>query len=1005
MSDVVRQIPFGALMDWALSEYGEEGSVFGVSKHFIEPENADSFYEIFGSRVTLPFGPAAGPHTQLAQNLIAGYVAGARFFELKTVQKLDGEDLPVSKPCILAGDEGYNVEWSTELYVPQAMDEYIKGWFAVKLLCRELGLGRDDGFIFNMSVGYDLEGIMSDKIDYFIEGLKNAENTDSWKSCKAWATRNVSRFKRVDTEFIESISPRVSNSITLSTLHGCPPDEIERIATYLMSEKGLHTFIKCNPTLLGYEFARSTLDNLGFDYVSFGDHHFKADLQFEDAVPMISRLQVLARGQGLEFGVKLTNTFPVKITENELPGEEMYMSGRSLFPLSIEVANRLSKAFDGKLHISFSGGVDVRNIIDVLDTGIWPITLATTLLKPGGYERLHQIACELSLEHNRGFNTQKIKMFERIELEKLKILASKACKENKESLYFKSHITQNRKLKDKAPILDCFIASCQSGCPFGQDVPAYLRLMDEGKDLEALRVIFEKNPLPNITGTICSHNCMSKCTRNFYEGCVDVRGAKLEVTQNVFDKLCDEVEGSGERVERVAVVGGGPAGLSSAYFLARSGYKVTIFERESSLGGLVSHVIPDFRIAKDIIDTDLELLRKYDVEFRLNTEINDLETLKLQGFKHIVIAVGASSPLKLKLKVGEEVEAIELLKKFKRTPNMNFREHVAVVGGGNTAIDAARAALRVKGVKTVSIVYRRSKRYMPADFEELEIALEEGVIIRELLSPISHEDGQLICEVMELGEYDSSGRRKSAPTGQMTTIRADTVVSAIGNKIERSFFEKLGIAISDNGGVVVNTETLETSLDNVYVIGDANLGPSTVAEAIADAAKCASAIANIDFEKYADLNISKKINLVKSKQGIHYHINSDVSEFTRCLECSTICELCVQVCPNRANISVALNDRRQVVHVDSMCNECGNCEVFCPYSGAPYLDKFSVFASIEDFDNSENNGVVFFESGKRMVRIDGFVHECLDDCDVPYDICALIEVLEGKNYYRLLYSI
>ena len=181
MSDIMRQIPFGQLMDWALSEYRSDGSVFGVRKLFStisgDENTLENCPELFGEKLELPFGPAAGPHTQLAQNLVASYVAGARFFELKTVQVLDGEDLPVSKPCILAKDEGYNVEWSTELYIPQALEEYIKGWYAIKLLSRELNLGNENGFIFNMSVGYDLEGIKTPKIDNFIEGLKDAENT------------------------------------------------------------------------------------------------------------------------------------------------------------------------------------------------------------------------------------------------------------------------------------------------------------------------------------------------------------------------------------------------------------------------------------------------------------------------------------------------------------------------------------------------------------------------------------------------------------------------------------------------------------------------------------------------------------------------------------------------------------------------------------------------------------------------------------------------------------
>jgi len=998
MSDRMRQISFGALMNWVLTEYSSEGSVFGVFKHFREKDNVKGCYEIFGSRVSLPFGPAAGPHTQLAQNLIAGYVAGARFFELKTVQFLDGEDLPVSKPCILAEDEGYNVEWSTELYVPQAMDEYIKGWFAIKLLSREFGLGADDGFIFNMSVGYDLDGIKSEKIDNFIEGLKNAGNTEPWKVCKDWALENVSRFKNVDKEFIDSISPKICNSIALSTLHGCPPEEIERIATYLIREKGLHTFIKCNPTLLGFEFARNTLDRLGFDYIAFDDHHFKADLQFEDAVPMLGRLQAMAAEQGLDFGVKLTNTFPVKITESELPGEEMYMSGRSLFPLSIEVANRLSAAFDGKLQISFSGGVDVRNIRDVLDTGIWPITFATTLLKPGGYERLHQIASELS---DTSLSLPSVK-FRSVDTKRLGKLASKVCKENNESVYSKRLTTKaDRKVKEKAPILDCFIAPCQSGCPFGQDVPAYLRLMDEGKALKALNVIVERNPLPNITGLICSHNCMSKCTRDFYERSVDIRGVKLDAATSAFGQLLDEIEGSNERISRVAVVGGGPAGLSCAYFLARSGYNVTIFERENTLGGLVTHVIPEFRIGNDVINRDLALIEAYGVDIRLNTEINDIKALQTEGFEHIVLAIGADLPIHLNLQVGVGIEAINLLKKLKRTSNVSLGKRVAVVGGGNTALDTARAALRAPGVSEVSLIYRRTKRYMPADSEELELALEEGVKVFELLSPLSHENGVLLCEVMMSGEFDSSGRRGSIGTGETVEIEADTVVSAIGNSVRVDFFKQLGLSVSDRGKVVVNPETMESMSQNVYVIGDSFRGPATVAEAISDAAKCASAIAGIRFDKYADLNISTENQRVKGKKGIHYQCDSQISEFERCLECPSVCQLCVDVCPNRANVNIVVNGRSQVFHVDFMCNECGNCKIFCPYSGAPYTDKFTLFISKEDFIDSENNGVLFGENGNYSIRLDGRVFDSSSESIVPDEILDLIRALEARTEIAL----
>ena len=396
MSDIMRPIPFSQLMNWIIEEHKTQGAVFGVRK--MVTTNQEGALPIFDERIETPFGPAAGPNTQLAQNIVASYVAGSRFFELKTVQVMDGEELSkcVNKPCIVAQDECYNCEWSTELEVPQAFAEYVKAWFACHLIAREYGLGSPDGFVFNMSVGYDLEGIKSPKVDAYIEGMKDASGSEVWNECRTWALANLDKFEHVDAAFVESIPARVSNSITESTLHGCPPAEIERIATYLITEKGLNTYIKCNPTLLGYEFARQRLNELGFDYIVFDDTHFREDLQWADAVPMFERLIVLCAERGLEFGVKLTNTFPVDVTRNELPSTEMYMSGRSLFSLTIEAARRITEQFDGKLRISYSGGATVYNIRALYDASIWPVTLATDVLKPGGYERFSQMAGEFA---------------------------------------------------------------------------------------------------------------------------------------------------------------------------------------------------------------------------------------------------------------------------------------------------------------------------------------------------------------------------------------------------------------------------------------------------------------------------------------------------------------------------------------------------------------------------------------------------------------------------------
>jgi len=399
MSEIMRPMPFDQLMNWALEEYRLEGRIFGIQKEKFYHNTSGSYMEIFGERLSSPVGPAAGPNSQLSQNIIAAYLAGSRFVELKTVQNMDGAELRacVARPCINAEDEGYNVEWSTELTVQQAYEEYVKAWLAIHALAKEFDISSEKDFAFNMSVGYDLDGIKLEKIDSYIEGMKDATGRPVFEDGKAWLLDNISRFNNLTKEDVNSISSQISGSVTLSTLHGCPPEEIERIAKYLLEEKHVHTFVKCNPTLLGYETARKLLDGMGYSYIQFYDHHFNADLQYADAVSMLHRLKDYAKREICPL-VKITNTFPVDIARNELPGEEMYMSGRSLFPLSINVANRLCQEFDGKLPISYSGGADAMNIEDIYSLGIRPITVATTILKPGGYERIRQLA-EI-LEHD-----------------------------------------------------------------------------------------------------------------------------------------------------------------------------------------------------------------------------------------------------------------------------------------------------------------------------------------------------------------------------------------------------------------------------------------------------------------------------------------------------------------------------------------------------------------------------------------------------------------------------
>lgn len=960
MSEVMTPMSFEQLVEWVLQEKKKRGTVFG--QHHAYRADGTHNRTMFGRTLETPIGPAAGPHTQMTQNIVAAYYAGSRFFELKTVQIMDGEELAacINRPCIKADDEGYNCEWSTELTVPQAMEEYIKAWFLLKVIAKEFGLGDMNGFQFNVSVGYDLAGIQSPKVDTFLNSMKHAEDTEIFKNCKAYLLEHADWFEHVTTEDIEQIPPGICNSVTLSTLHGCPPQEIERIAMYLLTEKGFHTFVKCNPTLLGYEFARKTMDEMGYDYIQFGDFHFKDDLQYEDAVPMLTRLMNTAKERNLEFGVKITNTFPVDVKQNELPSEEMYMSGKSLYPLSISLAAKLAKEFDGRLRISYSGGADYYNIERIVDAGIWPVTVATTLLKPGGYQRLTQMAKLLDKENAP---------FEKVDAESAGKLAEEAVKDPHHVKAMKP--LPSRKMKKEVPLMDCFVAPCKEGCPIHQDITTYLQLVGEEKYEEAMEVITEKNPLPFITGTICAHNCMSKCTRNFYETPVHIREMKLKAAENGYEALLEKLPVPAvTKAGKAAVIGGGPAGMAAAYFLRKGGMEVTLFEAKESLGGVVRHVIPPFRISEDAIEKDAEILRKMQVDIRCNTKVESLEELKKQGYTKIVLAVGAPVQGSLKLESGMPKNALEFLAEFKQTDGkVSLGKHVVVIGGGNTAMDTARAAKRNAGVEHVYLIYRRTRRYMPADEEELVMALEDGVEFKELLSPVKLENGQLFCKVMQLSDYDVSGRRGVTETGETVWVPADTVIAAVGEKVPTDWYQANGLAVSEKGRLYVDEKTLKTSDDNVYAAGDGLYGPATVVEAIRDGRKVAEAIAGEvlarDFDKLAE---EEK---VYAKRGVLKEEQKETKEAGRCLGCSTICENCVEVCPNRANIAIQVPgmEKHQIIHVDYLCNECGNCKSFCPYSSAPYLDKFTLFETEADMENSKNQGFAVLDQETRRCKV------------------------------------
>ncbi|HPY44754.1 MAG TPA: putative selenate reductase subunit YgfK [Sphaerochaeta sp.] len=1052
MSDIMRPVPFVELLHRIVNEYRNHGSIFSISEDLFYHDKGEKKLSIFGQTCSTALGPAAGPHTQLAQNIVASYLVGGRFIELKTVQILD--TLEVDKPCIDARDEGYNVEWSTEFTLPKAADEYIKAWYILHVLDvtlndREFG---KPSFIFNMSVGYNLEGIKTPRMQAFIDTMIDAGKDERFARYRneletllkeglfegtPWEGKEEKLLRTID-----KISPNLTPSVTLSTMHGCPPAEIEAICSYMLTEKRLNTFVKLNPTLLGYENVRRILDNLGYDYITLKQESFDNDLQYPDAVKMLHRLVDLAKEKGLGFGVKLTNTLGSVNDQEQLPGEEMYMSGRALLPLSTNVGLLLSKEFDGKLPISYSGGATAVNVKALFECGIHPITLATDMLKPGGYTRLKQMV-EI-LESSDGWKRETIDVpaLEKLVADIQDGLYTATAKE------FRG--TDSIKIHEQLPLVDCYVAPCVNACAIHQDIPEYVQLVGEGRYGEALSVIYEKNALPAITSHICDHQCQLHCTRMDYEGAVKIRDMKRIAVERGFADYLQLWEGATEKTEyRAAVIGAGPGGLSAAYFLARAGFDTTVYEREESAGGVVRHVIPGFRLPVEAIESDVEFIKAHGVEFHFGVDTKKLtvETLKKQGFTHIFYAIGSEIDNELTL-VGDRtrvITSLDFLGQFRKDPSKcALGKHVVVVGGGNTAMDGARAALRIPGVEHVSVIYRRTRAEMPADHEEFENARAEGAEFIYLANPEGFEGNMLTVRKMVLGEKDASGRRRPIPSDETFTIRADTMITAIGEKVDGKIFSWYGVPLNEKGWAITDQKSKASAIDGVYVIGDAQSGPSTVVRCIASARDAVEdAIDRIleaegveideeydeddhlhdedqpieelvaeEDEYFGELELRKSRILFSKLFGEQGFARREAD---RCMECSYICNKCVDVCPNRANVPIDLRNTGlfdnpfQILHLDAFCNECGNCETFCPYDGGPYKKKFTLFSRRDDFENSTNSGFLV-EDGSILIRVDGKLYPCELDKDgvlvgeeegLSDEVAAIVEEVFASYSYLL----
>ena len=397
---------------------------------------------------------------------------------------------------------------------------------------------------------------------------------------------------------------------------------------------------------------------------------------------------------------------------------------------------------------------------------------------------------------------------------------------------------------------DSGTAPCKTACPAHIAVQGYIKMAAEGRYLDALKLIKQDNPFPAVCGSICNRRCEDACTRGTIDSPVAIDEIKRFIAEQELNAETRYVPArrtyrasTEDYAEHIAVIGAGPAGMSCAYYLANMGYPVTVFEKNPVPGGMLTLGIPNFRLEKDVVNAEIEVLREMGVEFKCGVEVGKdvtLDELRAQGYKGFFLGIGAQKSSALRIP-GEELEGVFGGVEFMREVNLGNKpaigDKVAVIGGGNVAMDVCRTAVRL-GAKETYVVYRRSEDEMPADKMEVAEAKEEGVKFLFLNSPaeIIGEDGKvkaLKVEVMELGEPDEKGRRKPVGTGKFETIEVSAVIGAIGQKVDLGGIAPEGMTFNKNGTIIADAVTLQTAQPDVFVGGDVYTGPKFAIDAIA----------------------------------------------------------------------------------------------------------------------------------------------------------------------------
>lgn len=411
-------------------------------------------------------------------------------------------------------------------------------------------------------------------------------------------------------------------------------------------------------------------------------------------------------------------------------------------------------------------------------------------------------------------------------------------------------------------MLNCYesgTAPCKTACPAHIAVQGYIKMAAEGRYLDALKLIKQDNPFPAVCGSICNRRCEDACTRGTIDSPVAIDEIKKFIAEQELNSETRYVPAKRTKREtlenydeKIAVIGAGPAGMSCAYYLANRGYNVTVFEKNAVPGGMLAVGIPSFRLNRDVINAEIDVLRQMGVEFRCNVEVGrdiTVEQLRADGYKGFYLAIGAQKSAALGIP-GEGLSGVFGGIEFMRAVNLDEKPAIgkkcAVIGGGNVAMDVCRSAVRL-GAEEVYIIYRRSEAELPADKAEVAEAVEEGVKFRYLSAPVEivGEDGKvtgLKVELMELGEADEKGRRKPVGTGRFELIEVDSVISAIGQKVELGGIAPEAMTFNKNGTVIADPITFQTAQKDIFVGGDAYTGPKFVIDAIAQGREAAESL-------------------------------------------------------------------------------------------------------------------------------------------------------------------